>query len=142
MRKLIAGFTGILILTLFLASALWPVSANAATTTISNKASCEALGGTWDDTTYAPYILICNLSDYTIAAGDTLIVSDPVAAVFKGALTNNGTVINNSLLDTNTLINNSGATINTNGRLQVAAQSGKALTWQQATILTNLSKSL
>jgi hypothetical protein len=99
--------------------ALLPLTAYAATTTtISDQASCQTVGGAWDDTTYSG-VQICNLGSYTVAAGDTLVVAGTVTAVFNGTLTNNGTLINNYWIDTTTLINNSGATINTNGSFRV-----------------------
>jgi hypothetical protein len=94
-------------LTLLAALALLPVTAFAATTTISDPASCKAAGGRWQ--TSVP--VGCEFSSsYTIATGDTLIIE--ADTLFRAGLVNNGTLTVSEYAYVNQLVNNPGATIN------------------------------
>ena len=99
-----------LLLTLALALGL-AKPAQAATTTISDRASCEAFGGSVQFST-------CEVrADITIAAGDTLVIQFPTE--FRQDLINNGTLVvqDRTATDVPALVNN--GTINVEDRLSM-----------------------
>jgi hypothetical protein len=111
-KRTIAGLV-CLVSMLVLGAAAAPV-AFAATTTISDQASCEAYGGTWLP---SGAHFECDLSRITVAAGDTLIINKEAVI---SRLTNDGTVELNDFIAVDELVNNVGGVLDLGGTGRVS----------------------
>jgi len=113
---------------IFILGSLEPVSA--VTTTISDQASCEGIGGVWTAATST-----CTLSSsLTVTAGDTLIINSGITLEFaagtnlrnEGSVTNNGIIIltgsGNSYRGS--IINFNAATFTNSGTINLTGAAG------------------
>ena len=111
MKNLLQLSIRVLSLTMLMALVLLPITALAATTTISDQASCEAVGGSWDGN--------CTLDrGYTVGSGNTLTyIGNNFYVYVDSSLTVNqgGTINANGPLFRNYAPVTNAGTINVNG---------------------------
>src|SRR6267143_3826529 len=60
-----------------------------ATITLSDQSSCQALGGNWDPTNF-----VCVVSNLTLNAGDSLVISSGTTLSITGIFSNSASVSN------------------------------------------------
>jgi hypothetical protein len=104
---------------LLLPVALWPASAGAATTTISDQTSCQSIA----NSNWNARGSICNLGTNSVASGDTLTISGVSAVTYSPWTVSSGATLNvdngGAFFANGGLVSNSG-TINVNdGQLKL-----------------------